>query len=112
MTIKIVIWVRKMDINLEAFKITNMDRIEELVLILFEDNKASIQFGKGIPNTGKIKYINIIFYEVKDEFRKSIIFFQQMPDNQKLIDRFTKPFLHVAFEMAYEKIKVCNMREN
>ncbi len=66
--------MRKMVINLEHFGVTNVDKVEEPVPILFEDNKTSIQLGKSISNTGKIKHIDTSFYEVKDESRKGTIF--------------------------------------
>lgn len=47
--------------NLERLRASNVDEIEDLVPISFEDNKASIQLGKGISNTGKTKHIDIAF---------------------------------------------------
>lgn len=62
--------------NLEYFRIAYINRVEKLVPILFEDNKTSMQLGKAISNTGKIKYINTAFYKVKDKSRKDIILLQ------------------------------------
>ena len=112
MATKMAIWVRKMVTNLERFGVTNVNGVEEPVPILFGDNKASIQLGKGISNTGKIKHIDTAFHEVKDESRKGTILLQSMPGDQMLADGFTKPLPRVAFEMAREKIGVCDVGES
>lgn len=79
MATKMAIWVRKMVTNLERFGVANIDEVEEPVPILFGDNKASIHLGKGISNSGKIKYIDTAFHEVKDESRKGTILLQWVP---------------------------------
>ena len=112
MATKMAIWVRKMVTNLERFGIANVDGVEEPVPILFGDNKASIQLGKGISNTGKIKHIDTAFHEVKDESRKGTILLQWVPGDQMLADTFTKPLPRVAFEIAREKIGVCDVGES
>ena len=109
MATKMAIWVRKMVTKLERFGVTNVDGVEEPVPILFGDNKASIQLGKGISNTGKIKHIDTAFHEVKDESRKGTILLQWVPGDQMLADGFTKPLPRVTFEIAREKIGVCGV---
>lgn len=68
------IWVKKIVINFNNFRVINRNRVEESIPVLFKDNKTYIQFRKSISNIGKIKYINIIFHEIKDKFEKSNIF--------------------------------------
>lgn len=105
------IWARKIVTNLERFGIAIIDEVEEPMLILFGDNKVSIQLGKGISNTGKIKHIDTAFHEVKDKSRKDTIFLQWVPSDQILADGFTKPLPCFAFESACEKIGVCDVGE-
>ena len=76
MTTKIAIWLRKMATNFERFRVTNLDRVDETVPILFGDNKASIQLKKGISNNGKIQHIHIAFHKVKDKSRKGTVLLQ------------------------------------
>lgn len=109
MATNMAIWVRKIVINLGRFRVTNVDRVEEPIPILFGDNKASIQLKKGISNTEKIKHIDPTFHEIKDESRKSTILLQGVPSNKILADKFTKPLPHVAFKMTPEKIGVCDI---
>ncbi len=98
--------------NLERFEVTNVDGVEEAVPILFGDNQASIQLEKGISKTRKIKHIDTAFHEVKDESRKGTLLLKWVPGDQMLADGFNKPLPHVAFEMAREKIGVCDVGES
>lgn len=66
--------MRKKVTNLERFGVSNVDREKEPVLILFGDNKASVQLKKSIFNTKKIKYINTAFHKVKNKSKKDTIF--------------------------------------
>lgn len=54
--------------NLKYFGITNVNRIEESIPIIFGDNKAFIQREKDISNIKRIKYINTIFHKITNEF--------------------------------------------
>lgn len=67
MATKMIICVKKMITNLEHYGITNVDGVEKLVPILFRNDKAFIQLGKGPSNMGKIKHIDTTFHKVKDE---------------------------------------------
>lgn len=66
--------MRKKVTNLKRFRVSNVDREEEPVLILFGDNKASVQLKKSIFNTKKIKHINTAFHKVKNKSKKGTIF--------------------------------------
>lgn len=63
----------KIVINFECFGVVNINGVEEYMSIVFGDNKASIQLEKGISNTRKIKYINMIFHNVKDKSQKDTV---------------------------------------
>ncbi len=76
MATKIVIRVRKIVTNLEYFEVTNVDRLEKPLPILFEDNKTPIQPRKSISNTKKIKHIDKAFHKAKEKSKKDIIFLQ------------------------------------
>ena len=66
-----------------------MNKVEEPVQILFGDNKATIQLGKAISNTGKIKYTDTAFHTVKDESIKGTSFSNWVSGDQMLVDGFT-----------------------
>lgn len=98
--------MRKMVNILKCFGIANVDGVEEPVSILFQDYKISIQLEKDISNTRKIKHIDIVFHQVKDESQKNTIFLKQVPSNKILANTFTKSLLRITFKIAREKIRV------
>ncbi len=94
------IWTRRV-------LLSNEDTVEELTaLLLFRDNKASLQLSKRVLNTLKIKHIDTSFYHVTDKVEKESIKLFWIFEEEMLADGFTKPLSRFALEDKRARIGV------
>ena len=94
------IWTYRVVLNVEGI-------FEELaVLLLFGDNKASLQLLKGVSNTLKIKHIDTSFHQVVDKVKKGSIKMFWVSGEEMLADGFTKSLPRSAFEDKQACIRV------
>lgn len=68
------------------------------VLLLFGDNKASLQLLKGVSNISKIKHIDTSFHQIVDKVKNGAIKLFWIPNEDILVDDFTKPLSWPAFK--------------
>ena len=100
------IWTRRLVSSIEGTS-TN-----SAVLLLFGDNKASLQLSKGVSNTSKIKHIDISFHQIIDEVKNGSIKLFWIPSEEMLTDGFTKPLPRPAFEDKRARIGVVDIEKD
>ena len=93
---------------------SNEGTVEELTaLLLFGDNKASLQLSKKVFNMSKIKHIDTSFHHVIDEVKKESIKLFWILEEKMLADGFTKPLFRFALEDKRARIEVADVgRDN
>lgn len=86
------IWTRHLILSIEDTS-TNLT-----ILLLFRDNKVSLQLFKEVSNISKIKHIDISFYQIIDKIKNRSIKLFCILSEEMLADDFIKPFPQQAFE--------------